>query len=65
MTTHPDSPNGLWARHGYTIERRPRPPAAMGPGLYRIIRDPEGRVVLQDAGHEGEMEWIRENLEAE
>jgi len=20
MTPHPNSPNGLWARHGYTIE---------------------------------------------
>ena len=62
MKPHPDSPNGLWARHGYTIERLPR---ALGQGLYRIIRDPKGRVVLQDAGHEGEMEWIRENLESQ
>lgn len=60
MTTHPNSPNGLWAKHGYTVERLPRRDHG---GHYRIIRDPEGQVVLQDAGYEGEMEWISENLE--
>lgn len=60
MTPRPNTPNGLWAKHGYTIERIPR----RGAGKHhRIIRDPEGRVVLQDAGYDGEMDWIRDNLE--
>lgn len=57
---HPDSPNAKWARHGYQVERIPRRGSG---GHHRIIRDPEGRVVLQDAGHDGELEWIKANLE--
>jgi hypothetical protein len=59
--TDPQSPNGLWAKHGYTIKRTPR---RSGMGNHRTIRDPEGRVVLEDAGYKGEMEWIAEHLEA-
>lgn len=60
MKPHADSPNAKWAKHGYAIEHIPR----LGAGKrHRIIRDPEGRVVLKDATHEEELEWIRDNLE--
>lgn len=61
MTAQPNSPNGLWAKHGYTIERRHR--RTGGPRV-RTIRNPHGDVVLDDAGYDAELEWINENLEA-
>lgn len=60
MTPHPDSPNAKWIRHGYWIERIPRRGSG---GHHRIIRSPSGQVVLQDASHEEELNWIRDNLE--
>jgi len=62
MTDHPQSPNGLWAKHGYTIQREPR---GYGSSMIRTITAPDGEVVLVDAGYDGEVKWIRENLEAE
>jgi glyoxylase-like metal-dependent hydrolase (beta-lactamase superfamily II) len=62
MTDHPQSPNGLWAKHGYTIQREPR---GYGSSMIRTITAPDGEAVLVDAGFEGEMQWIRENLEAD
>ena len=32
-------------------------------GHHRIIRDPSGRVVLQDAAHADELKWINDNIE--
>ena len=59
---HPQSPDGLWAKHGYTIQREPR---GYGSSMIRTITAPDGEAVLVDAGFDGEMQWIRENLEAE
>jgi len=56
----PNSPNALWAKHGYEIERIPRRGSG---GHHRIIRDPRGRVVLQDAAHADELKWINDNIE--
>lgn len=61
MTAQVGSPNDLWVKHGYTIERRQR--SAGGPKV-RTIRNPDGDVVLDDAGYDGELEWINDNLEA-
>ena len=62
MTDHPQSPNGLWSKHGYTIHRKPRGAVS---SKIRTITAPDGEAVLVDAGFDGEMQWIRENLEAE
>ena len=58
----PGSPNAMWAKYGYTIERTPR---RLGSSKIRTIRDPAGYVVLHDAGLDVEMSWIRENLQSE
>lgn len=58
----PGSPNALWAKHGFTIEREPR---RMGSSKIRTIRNPKGEVVLHDAGLVAEMQWIMSNLEYE
>ena len=56
---YPDSPNGLWQRLGYTIERD---------GHHRTIRRPDGSVVdtsLIDGekwGHEAEERAARAEL---
>ena len=60
MTAQIGSPNALWAKHGYTIERRQR--RTGGPKV-RTIRNPAGDVVMHDAGYDAEMEWINDNLE--
>ena len=44
---HPQSPNGLWAKHGYTIQREPR---GYGSSMIRTITAPDGEAVLVDAG---------------
>jgi hypothetical protein len=33
--------------------------------MIRTITAPDGEAVLVDAGYDGEVKWIRENLEAE
>ncbi len=58
----PGSPNALWAKHGYTIERQPR--RLSGPKI-RTIRNPAGEVVLHDVGLDAELAWIREHLQSD
>ena len=62
QSDHPQSPNGLWTKHSYTIQREP---GGYGSSMVRTITAPDGEVVLVDAGYDGEVKWIRENLEAE
>lgn len=59
-TSNPRDLADIWINHGYCVEHIPRRGSG---GHHRIIRDPKGRVVLQDAGHAGELEWIKDNLE--
>ncbi len=61
MTAQPNSPNALWAKHGFTIERQPR---KAGGSKVRTIRNPEGDAILHDAGYDAEMDWINDNLES-
>ncbi|MGM0858612.1 MAG: hypothetical protein ACQEW0_16255 [Pseudomonadota bacterium] len=56
----PNSPNALWAAHGYTVERQQR---RAGSPKIRTIRNHAGDVVLHDAGHAAELSWIRQHLE--
>lgn len=60
MKPDPTNPNELWAKHGFTIQRIPRRGRS---GHHRIVRNAEGLVVLQDAGHERELKWIKLHLE--
>lgn len=55
MEAQPGSPNWHWDQLGYTVERLER---RCGTGKLRIIRDPQGRVVLHDAGYDEEMAYI-------
>ena len=59
---HPNSPNALWAKHGYTIERTPR---RLGSSKIRSIRNPAGDIVLYDAGLDAELAWILEHLQSD
>jgi len=61
MTAKPGSPNALWAKHDYSVERQQR--RTGGPRV-RTIRNPSGDVVLHDEGYDAEMAWINDNLEA-
>lgn len=54
MSARKHSPNWYWQRHGYTVVRD---------GYHRTILEPDGNQVLYDAGYEGEMQWINDNLE--
>jgi hypothetical protein len=57
MTPHFESPNGLWRRLGYAVERGPR-------GI-RTIRRPDGSAVSIDTErgqHTGEIEAARQEL---
>lgn len=56
MSAREGSPNWHWHRHGYTVVRD---------GLHRTILDPDGNQVLHDAGYDGELQWINDNLESE
>lgn len=60
MTAQPNSPNALWAKHGFTIERQQRKNG--GPKI-RTIRNPAGKVVLHAASLTEELSWIRRHLE--
>lgn len=55
MTAHPNSPNGCWQRHGFTVERLARIDG--GPLTRRVIRDPSGAVVLDGVGIDYETEY--------
>lgn len=56
---HPESPNGLWARLGYTIEhiRDGRSGA-----VRRTIRRPDGSIAAHRAGYEAELEIAQREL---
>lgn len=58
MKPETNSPNGCYARHGYTVLRTPR---KNGQGHHRKICDPTGRVVLDRAGYEAELAFCIEN----
>jgi len=58
MSAHPDSPNGCFKRHGYTVVRTPR---KSGSGNNRVILGPDGSEALRHAGYDGEMDFCREN----
>ena len=58
----PGSPNALWAKHGYTIERKPR---RLSGSKIRTIRNPAGEIVLHDVGLDAELAWIRAHLQAD
>lgn len=52
-----NSPNWCWENAGYRIERIPRP--QKGAQKHRNIYDPNGDLILSNAGYEGEMEAIK------
>jgi len=54
---HPNSPNGCYQRHGYTVERTPR---KSGAGHHRAIYDQNGQQVLSRAGYDAEIQFCRE-----
>lgn len=54
---NPNSPNGCYQRHGYTVARTPR---KRGPGSHRAIYDPNGQQVLNRAGYDAEIQFCRE-----
>jgi hypothetical protein len=54
---NPNSPNGCYQRHGYTVERTPR---KSGFGFHRAIYDQNGQQVLIRAGYDAEIQFCRE-----
>jgi hypothetical protein len=54
----PNSPNGCYQRHGYTVERTPR---KSGSGFNRAIYDHAGQQVLSRAGYDAEMQFCIES----
>ena len=54
----PNSPNGCFDRHGYTVIRTPR---KSGSGHHRSVYDPNGQQVLNRAGYDAEIQFCREN----
>lgn len=57
MAAQPNSPNGCFERHGYTVVRTPR---KTGAGHHRAIYDPSGQQVLYRAGYDAEIVFCRE-----
>ena len=51
---NPNSPNGCYQRHGYTVERTPR---KSGAGQHRAIYDQNGQLVLARAGYDAELQF--------
>lgn len=51
---HPNSPNGCYQRHGYTVDRTPR---KSGAGHHRAIYDQNGQLVLARAGYDAELQF--------
>lgn len=54
MMPDPNSPNGCYQRHGYTVERTPR---KSGAGHHRAIYDQNGQLVLARAGYDAELQF--------
>ena len=54
----PNSPNGCYQRHGYTVVRTP---SKHGTGFHRAIYDPSGQQVLNRAGMDAEIQFCIEN----
>ncbi|MNM68432.1 hypothetical protein D3C81_799930 [compost metagenome] len=54
----PNSPNGCFQRHGYTVERTPR---KTGPGYHRAVYDQNGQQVLNRAGYDAELQLCAEH----
>jgi hypothetical protein len=54
---NPNSPNGCYQRHGYTVARTPH---KSGTGFHRAIYDPNGQQVLSRAGYDAEIQFCRE-----
>lgn len=50
----PNSPNGCFQRHGYTVVRTPR---KSGTGFHRAIYDKAGQQVLNRAGYDAELQF--------
>lgn len=55
---NPNSPNGCYQRHGYTVERTPR---KSGAGFHRAVYDRAGQQVLNRAGYDAELQFCVEN----
>ena len=60
----PNSPNGCFERHGYTVVRTPR---KSGVGSHRAIYDQRCQQILNRAGYDAEMQFCRDQglLEAD
>lgn len=58
MAAQPNSPNGCFERHGYTVVRTP---SKSGPGNHRAIYDKTGQQVLNRAGYDEEMNFCIAN----
>lgn len=55
---NPNSPNGCYQRHGYTVERTRR---KSGAGHHRVIYDQNGQQVLSRAGYNAEIQFCIEH----
>ena len=53
----PNSPNGCYQRHRYTVERTTRKSSA---GYHRAIYDQNGQQVLSRAGYDAELQFCIE-----
>jgi hypothetical protein len=53
----PNSPNGCFERHGYTVVRTPRKTSS---GHHRAIYDANGQQVLNRAGYDAELQFCRD-----
>lgn len=58
MQPQPNSPNGCFKRHGYTVVRTP---SQTGPGFHRAVYDHNGQLVMNRAGYDAEIQFCREN----
>jgi len=54
---NPNSPNGCYQRHGYTVDRTAR---KSGAGFNRAIYDQNGQQVLSRAGYDAELQFCIE-----
>lgn len=58
MAAHPNSPNGCFERHGYTVIRTPR---KSGSGHHRSIYNHNGQQVLNRAGYDEEAQFCADH----
>ena len=58
MNPQPNSPNGCFQRHGYTVERTPRKTVT---GYHRAVYDPNGQQVLNRAGYDAEIQFCADH----